>query len=329
MHIRLFFGVLALTSCCVPAMGNAGRHASPVEFDHSAAWRAAAAHVLEAQEDPGSLATAAALVVAGAPARSKAESPRAAAAVEDAVRASEMAPDDPAIGWLRLELCAADPACDMREAATTMRWVDADNGAVWLPTLAIAQKDRDTVQVDRVLADMAEGKRFDIYTNRAAVMMYDALKRVGGRLPARYLPSDLARLNEALGLAAATFTPSFSPLINACREAGSAERRESCLALSKTMQKSDAVMAQLVGFAIEKRLTPVDGREGRLLAERRRLLEWRMSAANAAEPLLPWLRNARARARLGRMRALAREEDVYIALLRQRKMPLEPPEDRR
>ena len=89
MHIRLFFGVLALTSCCVPAMGNAGRHASPGEFDHSAAWRAAAAHVLEAQEDPGSLATAAALVVAGAPARSKAETPRAAAAVEDAVRASD------------------------------------------------------------------------------------------------------------------------------------------------------------------------------------------------------------------------------------------------
>jgi len=191
-------------------------------------------------------------------------------------------------------------------------------------------KDRDMIQVDRVLTDMALGTRFDLYGNRITVMMYDALKKARGALPANYLRSDLSRLTEAMGMAAAAVIPSFSPLINACREAAAAERREACLKLSKTMQRADAVMAQLVGFAVEKRLTPADGKELRVIVERRRLLEWRVSAANQSDtPLLPWLRNARARSRLAKMRAMPREEDLCIALLREHGLPLDPPEDRR
>jgi hypothetical protein len=182
--------------------------------------------------------------------------------------------------------------------------------------------------VDRILTDIAQGTRFDLYGNRTTVLMYDALKKARAALPAKYLGSDLARLTEAMGLAGAVVMPSFSPLINACREAAATERREACFKLSKTMQRADAVMTQLVGFAIEKRLTS-DGKELRMIAERRRLLEWRVAAANQSDtPLLPWLRNARARSRLAKMRALTREEDVCIALLREHGMPLDPPEDR-
>jgi hypothetical protein len=301
------------------------------EADNYSAWRATAARALEARGDARSLATAAALTFAGPPSRSKADTARAAmAALEIAVRASELEPNDPVTAWLRLKLCSDAPGCDIRDAATTMRWVDADNGAAWLPTLAGAQRDRDMVQVDRVLADMAEGTRFDLYGNRAAVMMYDALKRIRAQLPVNYLKSDLTRLTEAMDIAGAAVIPSFSPLINACREAATMERREACLALSKTMQKADAVMAQLVGFAVEKRLAPADSKELRLIAERRRLLEWRAASANISDtPLLPWLRNARARSRLAKMRAMPREEDVCIALLREHGMPLDPPEERR
>jgi hypothetical protein len=307
--------------------------ASPpkTEADNYSAWRAAAARVLDARGDARSLATAAALSFVGPPSRSKADTARAAAAALDlAVRASELEPNDPATAWLRLNLCSGAPGCDIRDAATTLRWIDADNGAAWLPTLAGAQKDKDTVQVDRVLADMAEGTRFDLYGNRATVMMFDALKRILVQLPANYLNSDLTRLTEAMGIAGAAFIPSFSPVINACREAATTERREACLKLSKTMQRADAVMAQLVGFAIEKRLTPADSKEMRLIAERRRLLEWRASSANISDtPLLPWLRNARARSRLAKMRAMPREEDVCIALLKEHGMPLDPPEEHR
>ncbi len=286
-----------------PALSvNMANAASPkTEADNYSAWRAAAARALEARGDARSLATAAALTFAGPPSRSKTDTARAAAAALDiAVKASELEPNDPAMAWLRLKLCSDAPFCDIRDAATTLRWVDADNGAAWLPTLAGAQRDKDTVQVDRVLADMAEGTRFDLYGNRTAVMMFDALKRIGAHLPANYLKSDLTRLTEA------------------------------CLTLSKTMQKADAVIAQLVGFAIEKRLTPVDSKETRLIAERRRLLEWRAASANVSDtPLLPWLRNARARSRLAKMRAMPREEDVCIALLKEHGVPLDPPEEHR
>ena len=313
------------------ATGAAHATQPKTDADNYAAWRAATARTLEARGDARSLATAAALTFVGPPSRSKGETARAAAAaVEIAAKASELAPNDPVINWLHLQLCADAPGCDIRDAATVMRWVDADNGAAWLPTLAAAQKERSSVQVDRILTDMAEGTRFDTYGNRSTVMMFDSLKAVRSQLPGSYLKTDLTRLTEALGLTAESLMPSFSALINACREAALAERRENCLQLSKTMQKADAVIAQLVGFAVERRLTPADSKEARLIAERRRLLEWRAASANISDtPLLPWLRNARARSRLAKMRALPREEDVCIALLKEHGLPLDPPEDHR
>jgi hypothetical protein len=330
---KRYVTVLALTllhAASAPAGGAAHGAGAKPETDNYAAWRAGAARVLAARGDAGSLATAAALTLIGPPSRPKVETAKAgAAALEIAAQASQLAPEDPAITWLYLHLCANAPACDIRDVATTMRWVDADNAAAWLPTLATAQRDRDTVQVDRILTDMAEGTRFALYGNRTAVLMYDSLRKVRGSLPAKYLDSDLARLTEAMGIAGEAVMPSFSPLINACREATSAERREACLQLSKTMQRGDAVLTQLVGFAVERRLT-ADARELRVVAERRRVLEWRLSTANQSDtPLLPWLRNARARSRLAKMRAMPREEDVCIALLREHGMPLDPPEDHR
>ncbi len=89
-------------------------------------------------------------------------------------------------------------------------------------------------------------------------------------------------------------------------------------------------MTQLVGFAIERRLTVPDSKEQKSLDERRRVLEWRVASANLSDaPLLPWLRNARARQRLANMRKLPREEDVCIALVREHGLPLEPPEEHR
>ena len=324
----LAFAWLHTTSAMAGHLPHDGSTAP--EIDAYAAWRAGAAHILAARGDANSLAAAAALTYAGPASRTRAEAARAAsAALEFAVRAAELAPDDAAISWLRLHLCANAVECDLRDAATTMRWVDADNAAAWLPTLATAQRDRDTVEVDRVLTDMAHDSRFDLYGNPTGVRIYDSLKRVRAHLPANYARSDLARLAEATGVAGAAVMPSFSPLINACRDAAAPERREACLKLSRTLQRGDAVMAQLVGFAIAKRLLPQDGREQRVLAERRRVLEWRVASANVSDsPLLPWLRNARARSRLAIMRARPREEDAYVAILREHGMPLEPPVDR-
>jgi hypothetical protein len=317
MHSALALGGGSLECSAAPGAGK------------YPAWRAAAAQTLARRGDARSLATAAALCFVASGSKVRADSAAAKTAVDLAARASELDPESPSVGWLRLQLCASSSGCDIREAATTLRWVDADNGAVWLPTLAAAQKDKDPAEIDRILSDMAEGSRFDFYWNPTVVLLFDGLKRAGGDLPPHYLPSDLARLSEAMLVAGEEIAPPLSGVMSACRDPVSAERRESCIQLARIMQKADTVAAQIAGLHIEKHLAPADGREARAVAERRRVLEWRVASANRdTGPALPWLKNAMARERIAEMRAAPREEDVDIAILRQRKLPLEPPEER-
>lgn len=313
---RLLVLALLATHCAAAAVPRANPHS---EADRYRAWSTKAVQVLAAQEDANSLATAAALSAAA-----RAD----AAAQELALRASELAPQNAAIGWLHLELCALAQGCDIRDDATVMRWIDPDNAAAWLPTLSAAQRDRDTTEVDRVLADMARAHRFDLYWNRIVVLLFDTLDAARAELPDGYAASDSARYNAIIGIAGGEVIPPFGPLADACREpAGRNERRDPCLKLSRTMQRGDTVTVQLVGFSIEKHLVASDSKEARALAERRHVLEWRVAAASKFDsPLLPWTKNARTRARLAVMRALPREEDVCIAILRAHKMALEPPE---
>jgi hypothetical protein len=289
--------------------------------------RADAAQTLARRGDARSLATAAALCFVASSSRTRAEPAASRVAADLAARASELDPQSPSIGWLRLQLCASSAGCDIREAATTLRWVDADNAAVWLPTLAAALKDNDLEETDRVLSDMGEGSRFDFYWNPTVVLLFDALKHAGNDLPPRYLDSDLARLSEAMLVAGAEIIPPLSPVTNACRDPASAERREICIKLARVMQKADTVAAQVAGLHLEKHLAPADGKEARTLAERRRVLEWRETSANLDDGL-PWMRNAMARERINEMRAIPREEDVDLAFLRKHRLPLDPPEER-
>jgi len=296
------------------------------------AWKIAAAQVLVSRADAASLATAAALrySASGAAAKTAAAAAKPTA-VELAARAVELQPQSAGLGWLHLQLCAGTPACDIRDVATVMRWVDADNGAAWLQTLSAAQRDRDATEVDRILADMAHGARFDLYWNRIVVLMVETLHAARGDLPGGFAGSDAARLTTVTGIAGVEIIPAFSPLLEACREPGAAPaRRDPCLKLSKTMQHGDTIAAQLAGFSIERHLVPPDSKEARMISERRHVLEWRQAeAAKFDTPLLPWLKNARARARLALMRTMPREEDVCIAILREHKAALEPPEEHR
>jgi hypothetical protein len=290
-------------------------------------WRNEAVRALAARPDANSLATAAALGFTNSYATPSA----APAALQLIARASELAPDSGAVGWLHLQLCAATAGCDSRDVATVLRWVDPDNGAAWLSQLSTAHRDQDTFEIDRVLADMARGTRFDLYYNQLMVLMFDALSAVRRELPGSVVASDKAKLTALAGVANAEVIPAFSPLIDSCRESAPlSERRADCLKLAKIMQRGDTVVVQMVGFSIEKRLVPPDSKEAKSLAERRHLLEWRWAAVSKLDSsILPWTQNARARTRLAEMRLRPREEDVCIALLRDHKMALEPAENHR
>ena len=292
--------------------------------DRYQVWRNEAVRALAARADANSVATAAALRFTN----SFAAPGMAPTALQLIARASDLAPENAAIGWLHLQLCATAPTCDSRDAAFVLRWVDPDNAAAWLAQLSTAHKDKDTIEVERVLGDMARATRFDLYYNQIMVMMFDALNGVRRELPGGVVASDTAKLAALAGVANAEIIPAFSPLIDACRESAAAsERREDCLKLAKIMQRGDTVIVQMVGFGIEKRLISADSKEAKNLAERKHLLEWRLSAASKLDAsILPWTQNSRTRTRLAEMRLRTREEDVCIAILRQHKMALEPAE---
>jgi hypothetical protein len=319
--------VLALlATICAGGAARAGAplHAGlPTGAPTYRSWAMTAIDALQRHGDPGSLATAAALGMIGGP------NPDALGLV---VRASSLAPEDAPIGWIRLRLCAATPTCDVRDAATTMRWLDPDNAAAWLPTLSAAQRDKDAMEVDRVLADMAQGGHFDFYWNRIVVLMFESLKQVAKSLPGGRNDSDSARLMQITRVASAEMIPPLRALMDACRETSPATaladsgRRESCLKIAKTLQQGDTITAELLGISLEKRLIPADSRELRALVERRRVLEWRTAQlAKFDTPLLPWIGNAHARLRLAHMRSLRREQDVALAILRGEGGAVDPP----
>jgi hypothetical protein len=275
------------------------------------ALRQQAIHVLLSRADADSLATAAALSF---------EQDTSPGALELAVSAAELAPQNPVVGWLHLRLCVESPSCDFRDVATVLRWIDADNGASWLPLLSAAYQDRDWTEVDRIIDDMAQTKRFDVYWNPLVVLLTDALYRARANLPHGFAGSDAERFDIASGIAD-EILPQFTALLNSCRGASAGtERREACLRLSHIMQHGDVVAAQIAGFGIEKRLLAPDSKEGRALNERRRLLEWRATAAAQIDAPLPWLKNERARRQLARLRASPRQEDVDLAVLREHKV---------
>jgi hypothetical protein len=322
----LILGITVSQPAAALAATAAGANAkSPADKFH--VWRNEAVRALAARADANSVATASALSFTS----SFAAPSTAPAALQLIARASDLAPDNAAIGWLHLQLCASTPSCDSRDAALVLRWVDPDNGAAWLTQLSTAHKDKDQIEVDRVLSDMARGTRFDLYYNQIMVLMFDALNGVRRELPGGVMASDTERLIALAGVATAEIIPAFSPLIDACREStADTERREDCLKLAKIMQRGDTVIVQMVGFGIERRLIPADSKEARSLAERKRVLEWRLSAAGKLDSsILPWTQNARTRTRLAEMRLRPREEDVCIALLREHKMALEPAESHR
>jgi hypothetical protein len=297
----------ALAAIALLAVTNAAQAASGTRL----ALQRQAIHVLIQRADADSIATAAALSF---------RQDTSPGALELAVNAAELAPQNSVIAWLHLQLCVGAPPCDVRDVATVLRWIDADNGASWLPLLSAAYKDRDWTEVDRIIDDMAQTKRFDVYWNPLVVLLADALYKARADLPRGFAGSDAERFEIAQGIVSALLPP-FTSLLDACRGAGArSERREACLKLSRIMQRGDAIASQLAGFGLEKRLVATDSKEARALSERRRLLEWRVAAAARADTALPWLKNARARKQLARMRARARQEDVDLAILREHKV---------
>jgi hypothetical protein len=277
-------------------------------------WSVGTARQLAARGDAKSLATAAVLLQS---ANSWGASD-GLHAIDLADRAALAAPDDHAIGWIRLRICEQTPGCDLPGVATTLRWVDADNAAPWLSMLAAAIRDRDEQAVDHALAGMAGAKRFYLYWNPTVTMVFDTLKGAGAKAPPGMSNADHTRLDVAYGLSILVIPP-LRPISEACKEVVAKSRHhEACVKVAALLQRGDAVVSQNEGYAVQKRLFAMDSREARTALERQKNLETRMRAERRFETaFLPWFNNRLALHRLSLMRQFPREEDVMNAVLRE------------
>src|SRR3984885_8548685 len=106
---------------------TASGHNARSPADRYGQWRSEAVRALAARPDANSIATAAALSFTN----SFASPSSAPTALQLIARASDLAPENAAIAWLHLQLCATRPSCESRDAAIVLRWVDPDNGAAW------------------------------------------------------------------------------------------------------------------------------------------------------------------------------------------------------
>ena len=97
----------SLAGVCAATALRTGAGADAAKYQ---AWISAAVAALELRNDANSLATAATLSMIGKDTRLQPDMAGAASAALDlSIRASTLAPDDAAIGWVRLRLCASSP----------------------------------------------------------------------------------------------------------------------------------------------------------------------------------------------------------------------------
>ena len=305
-----------------PARGtNADPHAT-ARARAAAQWSTQSASILESRGDPASLATAALLLKSFNP--TSADAGQHAVALAQA--ATQAAPADPAIGWIRLRVCETTPGCDVPEAATSVRWLDAENAAAWLSTLEHAQRDRDSNATERALSGMAQGKRFHFYWNPGITLINDSVRTAA--LPARPGSSTApyARLLDIVGWAAGLLPANLQSLFDACKEtADFAARRDHCLKIAMVLQTADTVIAQLAGYSLLHRLSAPESKESRNALERRRVLEWRVAQSGKFDSaFLPWSRSRLAQHRFDLMRRFEREEDCIDAILSEHHIALDP-----
>jgi len=237
------------------------------------------------------------------------------------------------IGWLHLQLCSGTPGCDIRDVATVLRW---GGRGQWRGLAADAGRGGRKTGIRRkwtaFLADMAPrgAFRFLLEPHRGA----DGRRSRGcgaDQLPGGLAGSDSAKAGHrpAESPAARSFRPS-RPLVEACRESNAApERRDLCMKLSRDHAAERYHRRATGGFSASRGICsrPTARRLGRLPSGGMFWSGVRRRRPKFDDPLLPWTKRRAVPAHGSpRCAPCRRQEDVCIAILREHKMALDPPE---
>lgn len=277
-------------------------------------WRKIAA-TLEAEQSPASLSTAALIHL------SQNDKPKALALAEGAVT---LAPSDPAIAWLFLNICGMSEDCDSTDRTARLLDLDSRNAAAHYPTLVRARANKDSAAEDQALAAMADSGYFDVYWSRLIVRVADTLAAPRGRKGP--LRGTQWAASDAVGWLAAAAIPPFSATSETCK--GERLLRTDvmgwCQKLVEVMENGDTFIAQGIGHGIGSRVFDASDPRFALVEERRRQSRYLRDAVGLhVEETMSTPKQANAW--LDRFRLHRREADVYRAWLVELGIPPDAP----
>lgn len=172
-------------------------------------------------------------------------------------RAFDSAQDDRLVQWMAVREGATD---DRRLALERLRTHEADNAAVWIEVLVDAAKGHDEPAVGEALVRMAGSTAFDGHLGELIKAVRDVYRRypVPEQLLAQSQPTatpeDLATIN-AFAVTAASGSPGFQHLVNACRidpaTGRNSARRNDCATIGRLlMTRSDTLLTNRIGASI-------------------------------------------------------------------------------
>lgn len=231
--------------------------------------------------------------------------------------AAKQAPARADLAYLQARLCDLIEGCQPEAYDARARKLDAPNAAIWMRSLAEAQRQRESTVEAQILDAMGRAQRFDVYWNKLGTSITNARIANGAR------PD--ATLSETVGWLGTTIVPAFQPLTLACSRSRTAQQpwTERCRRVARVLMNSDTYIAESLGITLAQQVT-ADANEQTRLAQSAltaRFL-WRTYAEITNSQIE---REKYALELLKIMSKVRREQDVHLAVVRWSGRPVTPP----
>jgi hypothetical protein len=276
--------------------GYAARYEPDAAAMESALTKAASA--LAGRSDPDSLAAAALLAQVTDPARAE----------QLAGRASAAAPKRAELLWLHGQLCRDVPGCDRKPIDARLHALDPQNGALYLPPLQDAGRDKNEAESDRLLAALAGSKKIDFYWNPLIAHLSRAVIATNTLAPG---PSVVA----VIGVASSIVIPAVAGSSLPCKDwIPREERRTQCKAIAQAFLQGDTAVSEAAGQMMTQALWAPESPEAVAAKEARRVLLYQVST-NGPEAARRLTDAAAVHRYLDKLDRYRREREVIVAEL--------------
>jgi hypothetical protein len=288
-------------SICLVALAALMPACSTDSFERVRKDVAHAAIALEREHDADSLAAAA--LLSGSFMFGK--DPKRALSLIAGATAAAPARED--IAWLQAAICQQAPPCDAGPFEGRLRKLDPSNGAGWLGELDRAWAAQDTERTNEALRAIGQTDRVNLYYTTLIAKLTPKIAETGS------IALDEATIAVTGALAGETVS-SYPAVSQACKgeRLMQADVPKLCQGVARAFENGDAVITEMVGVAIAKRVWSEDSPEWKAALDKRRVYEYQSKLLLEVDATPDATKINRYIALCGQYR---REQDVFRAEL--------------